>query len=81
VVSGIGGNTDLVADGQTGRLVMEPTADAWSETLLELLENPNEARRLGTAARDRIDREFAHRAVVDRYIDLYRRMIEGAWPE
>ena len=40
VVSGIGGNTDLIADGQTGRLVMEPTAEAWSRTLLELLENP-----------------------------------------
>ena len=80
VVSGIGGNTDLIADGQTGRLVMEPTAEAWSKTLLELLENPSEAHRLGTAARQRIDREFAHGVVVDRYLELYRRMIAGTWP-
>ena len=80
VVSGIGGNTDLIADGQTGRLVTEPTAEAWSERLLELLENPAEARRLGTAARERIDREFAHGVVVDRYVELYRRMIAGDWP-
>jgi glycosyltransferase involved in cell wall biosynthesis len=80
VVSGIGGNTDLIADRQTGRLVMEPTADAWSKILLELLENPNEAHRLGTAARQRIDREFAHGVVVDRYLELYRRMIAGTWP-
>ena len=77
VVSGIGGNTDLVADGETGRLVMDPTAQAWSTCLLELLENPDEAHRLGAAARQRIDQEFAHSVVVDRYLELYRRMIAG----
>jgi L-malate glycosyltransferase len=80
LVSGIGGNTDLVADRETGRLVMEPTAEAWSTILLELLENSSEARRLGTAARERIDREFAHSVVVDRYLELYHRMIAGEWP-
>ncbi len=33
VVSGIGGNTDLIADGLTGRLVMEPTARGVVEEL------------------------------------------------
>ena len=80
VVSGIGGNTDLVANGQTGRLVSEPTAEAWSSTIIELLENPREARRLGSAARERIDQEFALGVVVDRYLELYRRMIAGTWP-
>jgi L-malate glycosyltransferase len=80
VVSGIGGNIDLVADGQTGRLVAQPTAEAWSNTILELLESPSEARRLGSAAHQRIDREFALGVVVDRYLELYRRMIAGTWP-
>ena len=80
VVSGIGGNTDLVADGHTGRLISQPTAEAWSNALIELLENPNEARRLGSAARERIDQEFALAVVVDRYLELYRRMIAGFWP-
>jgi L-malate glycosyltransferase len=80
VVSGIGGNTDLIADGLTGRLVKEPTAEAWSKALLGLLENPEDARRLGIAARERIDQEFAHGVVVDRYLELYRRMLAGDWP-
>jgi glycosyltransferase involved in cell wall biosynthesis len=80
VVSGIGGNTDLIADGETGRLVWGASATAWSKTLLELLEDPEHARRLGEAARQRIDREFALGVVVDRYLDLYRRMIAGTWP-
>ncbi len=80
VVSGIGGNTDLVTDRETGRLVMAPTAESWSSCLLELLENPDAARRLGAAARQRIDQEFAQNVVVDRYLELYRRMIAGDWP-
>ena len=81
VVSGIGGNTDLIADGQTGRLVGAATPEAWSQTLLELLEDPGGARRLGAAARRRIDSGFALNVVADRYLDLYRRMMDGEWPE
>jgi glycosyltransferase involved in cell wall biosynthesis len=80
VVSSIAGNTDLINDGLNGRLVGEPTAASWSKTLLELVENPAEARQLGDAARRRIDEEFALPVVVDRYLDLYRRMIAGTWP-
>jgi glycosyltransferase involved in cell wall biosynthesis len=80
VVSGIGGNTDLIADGQSGRLVGEATSSAWSTTILEVLDDPATARRLGAAARQRVDEEFALRVVVDRYLDLYRRMIAGTWP-
>jgi glycosyltransferase involved in cell wall biosynthesis len=81
VVSGIGGNTDLIADGQTGRLVSSATPAAWAHALVELLEDPAAARQMGLAARRRIDEEFALAIVVDRYIELYRRMIDGSWPE
>jgi L-malate glycosyltransferase len=80
VVSGIGGNSDLVADHETGRLVASATPQAWASTLLELLGDPVEARRLGTAARQRIDNEYSLRIVVDRYLKLYAEMIEGCWP-
>jgi L-malate glycosyltransferase len=80
VVSGIGGNTDLIADGQTGRLVTQATPDVWSQVLLELIENPAERQRLGAAARRRIETEFALGVVVDQYLELYGRMIAGTWP-
>ena len=79
-VSAIGGNTDLIDDGATGRLVKSPTPEAWTRTLLELLDDPSHAQRLGAAARRRIDQEFALSVVVDRYVDLYRRMLAGSWP-
>ncbi len=80
-VSGIGGNTDLIEDRITGRLVTTPTPQAWTQTLAELLDDQADALRLGTAARARVDEEFALTIVVDRYIELYRRMLAGTWPE
>ena len=80
VASRIAGNTDLIESGRQGRLVESAEAGAWSATILELLEDPESARQLGAAARRRIDEEFALPVVVDRYIELYRRMIAGSWP-
>jgi glycosyltransferase involved in cell wall biosynthesis len=81
VVSGIGGNTDLIADGETGRLVSAATPEAWSMTLLELIADAALAQRLGAAARRHMESEFALGVVVDQYLDLYRRMIARTWPE
>jgi glycosyltransferase involved in cell wall biosynthesis len=81
VASGIGGNTDLICDGQCGRLVVDATPEAWASTLLDVLENPADAGRMGAAARQRIDSEFALAVVVGRYVDLYRRLIDCTWPQ
>ncbi len=80
VVSGIGGNTDLIADRQTGRLVHEPTPEAWAGVLIELIENPQVARQLGIEARKRIEAEFALPKVVDRYLEIYRKIRSDDWP-
>jgi glycosyltransferase involved in cell wall biosynthesis len=78
--SGIGGNTDLITDHQTGRLVHTPTAEAWAAVLIELLKDPEQSARLGQSARQRIDEHFSLRVVVDRYVDLYRSLVAGNWP-
>lgn len=78
VVSGIGGNTDLIEDGRTGVLVNEASPDAWSSALISLLRDPSRAKELGAAARRRIDAEFSLQVVVDRYVELYRRLIREA---
>jgi L-malate glycosyltransferase len=80
VVSRIAGNTDLIDDGRNGRLVEQPDAASWAAAILELLGHTEIARRLGDAARGTIDEAFALPVVVDRYVDLYRRMIAGTWP-
>ncbi len=72
IASDIPGNRDLVVDNQTGRLIeLGDTADFARQTNL-LLENPEESRRLGESARQRIASEFTVQAMVDRHADLYR---------
>jgi glycosyltransferase involved in cell wall biosynthesis len=80
VVSGIGGNTDLIADGKNGRVVSDTVPESWSKVLLELLEEPAARKQLGAAARRDIDEHYALSIVVDRYVELYRRMVACNWP-
>jgi glycosyltransferase involved in cell wall biosynthesis len=80
LASRIGGNIDLLDDGRTGLLLPPDAPEAWSSALIRVLEDPDHARALGTAARRRVETEFALPVVVDRYIDLYRKLLSGTWP-
>jgi glycosyltransferase involved in cell wall biosynthesis len=75
LASAIGGNTDLIDDGQNGLLVAPNDPAAWSEAIVRVLHDRALAARLGQAARRRIEAEFAIPIIVDRYVALYRRLL------
>lgn len=58
IASRIGGIPELVADGETGRLVPPGDARALADGIRRLWDDPHEARRLGENARARIERHF-----------------------
>src|SRR5207302_3667041 len=66
LASRIGGNIDLLDDGRTGLLLPPDAPEAWSSALIRVLEDPDHARALGTAARRRIEPEFGLPVLVDR---------------
>ncbi|MGE3820885.1 MAG: glycosyltransferase family 4 protein, partial [Isosphaeraceae bacterium] len=76
VASDVGGNQDLLGQGDAGVLVRQATPDAWAEALIPLLQSPERRARLGAAARRRIMEEYALGRVVDRYEHQYRAMLE-----
>jgi L-malate glycosyltransferase len=80
LASRIGGNSDLLDDGQTGLLLPANVPEAWSSALIGVLEDPGATCRLGGAARRKIEAEFALPGVVDRYVGLYGKMLNGSWP-
>jgi glycosyltransferase involved in cell wall biosynthesis len=77
VVTDIPGNRDLVQHGQTGYLV--PVADraAFARWTQKLLDDPELARRLGRAARERMQSEFTVERMVERHAALYRELLDS----
>jgi glycosyltransferase involved in cell wall biosynthesis len=71
VATAVGGTPELVADGVTGVLVAPGDAEALADALSALLADPERARQLGEAGRERVLREFSAEAAAERVLELY----------
>lgn len=59
VVSDLGGSPELVEEGVTGRIVPSEDVRALAAALADLLADPEQARALGRAGRERVRRDFS----------------------
>jgi len=71
VATRIGGIPEVVEDGVTGLLVPARNPEALSRALLQLLEDPALRRRMGSAGRRRVERNFSPEAYVAALIGEY----------
>ena len=71
VASRIDGLEDIVADGETGILVPPDDAAALSAALDALARDPERARTMGLAGRDRVARRFDLETMVDATLAVY----------
>jgi glycosyltransferase involved in cell wall biosynthesis len=71
VASAVGGNPQIIRDGDNGRLFDNNDGEALRGLLLQLATHPAERQRLGAAARAYAEREASMQAVVDAYAQLY----------
>jgi sugar transferase (PEP-CTERM/EpsH1 system associated) len=71
VATAVGGNPEVVVDGETGFLVPRDAPQVLASRLLWLTEHPEEARRMGAAGRRRVEQQFNIRRMVESYEDLY----------
>jgi glycosyltransferase involved in cell wall biosynthesis len=76
VASPVGANREVVSDGIDGFL--PATAQAWEETLVRLIEDPDLRARVATAARARIEAAYSLRAVLPRYLEILHRLGVGS---
>ncbi|MEU9875443.1 glycogen synthase [Streptomyces phaeochromogenes] len=78
VASRVGGIPEVVADGETGLLVsVEDDYEAQLARALDsLLADPQAARRMGEAGRERAVREFGWDAVARRTVQLYEEILK-----
>jgi glycosyltransferase involved in cell wall biosynthesis len=75
VASDIPGNRDLVTDGETGFLVRLGDRAGFAARTNEVLKQPELGRRLGAAAKVRVEREFSVGQMVDKHEELYRSLL------
>jgi glycosyltransferase involved in cell wall biosynthesis len=71
----VGGNADLVLDGQTGTIVPAADRSAMTAALLAYGRDAALRRAHGRAGRLRAEREFSLDAMMRAYTDLYARQV------
>ena len=71
VATRVGGNDEVVVDGETGFLVPDDDARTMANRLMALLENDRLRRKMGSAGRKRVEAVFSVERMVDRYAALY----------
>jgi glycosyltransferase involved in cell wall biosynthesis len=74
VATRVGGTPEAVVHGVAGLLVPKDDVDALSTAILEMLSNPERARKFGEAGRQRVAFCFT----VDRMVEAYARLYEEA---
>ncbi|NTX03606.1 MULTISPECIES: spore coat polysaccharide biosynthesis glycosyltransferase ExoK [Myxococcus] len=77
VVTRVGGNTDLVRDGERGLVVPAERPAQLAQAFNQLLSSPEKARRMGRAARDFVARELSLERLIRLHDALYQRVVHG----
>jgi len=75
VATRVGGTAEVVDDGVTGLLVPPGDAAALAKAIEQLLAEPESARRLGRAGRQRVIQEFSLERMVRQTEQLYLRLL------
>jgi glycosyltransferase involved in cell wall biosynthesis len=75
VATAVGGNSEIVVDGETGRLVPSRDPQSLARALVELGRDALLRNAWGRAGRERVDAHFDVRRMVADYETLYRQLI------
>ena len=70
-----GGLVEAVADGRTGLLVPPGDIDALGSAIASLIDDDAARAAMGSAGRERMQKEFSIATMVDRHIDVYEEVL------
>lgn len=76
VTSDIGWAKEVMIDGETGFTVYPKNHEEFAEKILQLLNDPSIAIKMGKAARKRVIEKFSTDVVVEQNIKFYRSIID-----
>jgi sugar transferase (PEP-CTERM/EpsH1 system associated) len=81
VATAVGGNSELIVDGETGRLVPRGDPDALASALAGYVLDPDLRHLHGRAARQRVEQQFSLEGMMRAYTDLYAGVIQQKAPQ
>ena len=76
VATKVGGNSELIVDGETGLLVPPSNPDAMAEALKTYVQNPEVLLQHGTAGRKRVEDKYSLVKMVDAYSSVYDEILD-----
>jgi len=78
VATRVGGNAEAIEDGVSGLLVPAEAPEVTADRILRLLRQPEDARRMGQAARMRVEEKFTAQAMMANITAIYERLLSGS---
>jgi sugar transferase (PEP-CTERM/EpsH1 system associated) len=81
VATAVGGNPELVVDGETGCLVPSADSEAMADALQYYIQSADVRRQHGRAGRLRVEKEFSMEAMVAGYLGVYDGLLENVASE
>jgi glycosyltransferase involved in cell wall biosynthesis len=73
----VGGIPESITEGQTGLLVSPGDASALAKAILQLLENPTQAKELARRGQEEVRSRFSLEAASQQMEKFYRRLLNG----
>jgi len=77
IATHVGGNPEIVLDGETGFLVPAKDSHALAASLIKLLRDPQMAIQFGEKGRRRAERQFSLHTMVNAYQSLYDQCLQS----
>jgi glycosyltransferase involved in cell wall biosynthesis len=75
IASAVSGALDVVTDGINGLLVPPRNPDQLARTVLQIMDHPEFARKLGSEAVLAIEKKYSWHLVSQNYLNLYNRLV------
>ena len=76
VATDVGGASEAIMEGETGFLVKSDDDEALAKRLIELLENPEKARKMGGKGRKIVEENFSLSAQLEKTLKLYEQRLK-----
>ena len=78
IATRVGGVSELIDDGETGRLFEVGDVDGMSDAAIDLLSHPEKLREMGYAARRTAQARFCASRIIPKYVEYYEKVLGQA---